>query len=162
METVLRVVVVYLFVLAGLRVLGKREFGQLAPMELVVLLLVPELVSQALVREDFSLTNALVAVATLFVLVYVVSLLTFANDKLEQLIEGTPAVLVQHGRLVTANLNKERVTPSEIFSEMRKAGLEELSQVKWAVLEDDGKISIVAEDSEQQARQIQVKEATVG
>jgi uncharacterized membrane protein YcaP (DUF421 family) len=161
METVLRVVIVYLFVLAGLRILGKREFGQLAPMELVVLLLIPELVSQALVGEDFSLMNALVAVATLFVLVYVVSLLSYANEQLERVVEGTPTILVQHGQLVTTNLNKERVPPAEIFGEMRKAGLEELSQVKWAVLEADGKISIVAEDAEEQGRQAQSQEAAL-
>ena len=62
METVIRVAIVYVFLMAALRFLGKREFGQLSPFDLVVLLMIPELVSQALVREDFSLTNAIVAV----------------------------------------------------------------------------------------------------
>jgi uncharacterized membrane protein YcaP (DUF421 family) len=143
METVLRVAIIYIFVLAGLRVLGKREFGQLAPIELVALLLVPELVSQALVRDDYSLVNAMVAVATLFVLVFLNSLLAHVSRKYESVVESTPTVLAHNGKLVPENLHRERITPSEIYAEMRKTGLERLEQVRWAVLEGDGKISVV-------------------
>lgn len=146
METVIRVAIIYVFILVGLRLLGKREFSQLSTMELVTLLLIPEIVSQSLIREDFSLTNALVGVATLFVLVFLNSLLTHKSKSFEEVVESSPAVLVQHGQLVEENLNKERVAPDEIFSEMHKVGLEKLEQVRWAILETDGNISIVPED----------------
>lgn len=154
METVIRVTIIYLALLLGLRILGKREFSKLSTMELVTLLLIPELFAQALVREDFSITNAFVAVATLFSLVFLTSLLAQKNEKIEGIIEGNPAVLVEHGRLIEENLNKERVTPGEVFSAMRKSGLERLEQVKWAILEGDGKISVVPEESHSQGNPV--------
>lgn len=143
METVVRVVIIYLMILFGLRVLGKREFGQLSPLELVTLLLIPELVAQALVREDFSMTNAIIALTTLFSLVFVTSVLGSRFRRFQGVIEGSPSVLAYHGKLVQENLMEERVSPEEIYTELRKAGLEDLSQVRWAILETDGKISIV-------------------
>jgi uncharacterized membrane protein YcaP (DUF421 family) len=146
MEPVIRVVVIYLFILIGLRLIGKREFSQLSPLELVSLLLVPEIVSQALQRDEYSVTNGLVGIATLFVLVWFTSLLMQRSKRVDYLIEDAPTVLVHHGQLIERHLNQERVTPDEIFVEMRKSGLERLEQVRWAVLETDGKISIVPED----------------
>lgn len=146
METVVRVAVIYLMILFGLRVMGKREFSQLSPLEFVALLLIPELVSQALVREDFSMTNAIVAVATLFALTFLNSTLMHMSKKWEKVTADEPSILVHHGQLNETSMNKERVTPAELFSEMHKAGLETLDQVKWAILECDGKIAIVPEE----------------
>jgi uncharacterized membrane protein YcaP (DUF421 family) len=150
METVIRVTIFYLIILIGLRVMGKREFSQLTPLELVTLLLIPEIVSQSILREDFSLTNGMVAISTLFSLVFLNSLLMQKSKKVEELVSGTPTVLVAHGRFIEENLNEERVTPGEVFGEMHKSGLDELAQVKWAVLEGDGKISVVPVKSEGQ------------
>jgi uncharacterized membrane protein YcaP (DUF421 family) len=149
METVIRVLFVYVFLLVGLRIMGKREFSQLSPLELVTLLLIPELVSQGILREDFSLTNGLIAVATLFSLVFLSSLLQYHSTKISYLISGNACVLVEHGRFVPAHLNKERISPEEIYSEMRRSGLERLEQVKWAILETEGKISIIPFDREE-------------
>jgi uncharacterized membrane protein YcaP (DUF421 family) len=146
METVVRVAIVYVFLMVGLRVLGKREFGQMSPLELVTLLLIPELVSQSLIREDFSLINGLVAVTTLLTLTYVTSLVVHRSRRAEAVISGRPAVLVAHGRFRPQAMNLERVTPDELFNEMHNAGLERLDQVRWAVLESDGQIAIVPEE----------------
>lgn len=143
METVIRIAVIYVFVFVGLRLMGKREFSQMAPMELVTLLLIPEIVSQSLVGEDFSLTNAIIGVSTLFVLVYLTSSLTHMSKGFEDLVESPPTVLAHHGRFVEANLDRERITADEVYGEMRKYGLERIEQVRWAVLESDGKISFV-------------------
>lgn len=145
MDTILRVVVVYGFLLAVLRLLGKREFGQLSPLEFVCLLLIPELVQQALVKDDFSMTNALVAVSTLVLLVFLTSLVTHRSKKLESVLQGQPTLLAAHGKLLNATMDRERVTPDEIFTEMRRVGLDRLEQVRWAVLEPDGHIAIVAD-----------------
>lgn len=146
METVIRVAIIYIVIYGGLRILGKREFSQLAPAELVTLLLIPELVSQALVGEDFSMTNGIIAVTTVFVLVFITSTLMHLNSKVEEVIAGKPVVIVAHGKFIDDNMNKERVSPEEVFTSMHNAGLEQLSEVKWAILENDGKIAIVAED----------------
>ena len=143
METVVRIAIIYVFVLLGLRIIGKRELSQMAPRELVMLLLIPELFSQAALGEDFSMVNAIVACATLLVLVFWTSVVTHLHRPISRAIDASPAVLVRHGELLLDTLDRERVTAEELFSEMRHAGLSRLAQVDWAILEGDGKISIV-------------------
>jgi uncharacterized membrane protein YcaP (DUF421 family) len=142
-ETVLRVVIVYLFLMAALRILGKREFGQLSPMELVSLLLIPELVSNAIQGDDFSLVDALVGVTTLLALTLLTSMLIHRSKTAERVLSACPTVLIYHGKFAEDAMNRERVTPAEIFAELHKAGLEKLEQVDWAILEPDGSISII-------------------
>jgi uncharacterized membrane protein YcaP (DUF421 family) len=143
METVLRVAVIYLFIMIGLRALGKRDFSQISPFDLVTLLLIPEIVQQAIVREDFSITNALIGLSTLFTLVLLTSAITHKSKRAEDIIEGTPTVIVSNGRFVEDNMNKERITPDEVYAEMRKSGLASIEEVRWAILESDGKISFI-------------------
>src|SRR5690625_4751206 len=130
MEIVIRITVIYLFVLVGLHLIGKREFGQLSPFELVTLLLIPEIASQSLTMEDASVSAALIGIATLFSLVFVMTILTYTSKKAENLIEGQPAILVGKGRMIENVMHRERVNPDEIFVEMHKAGLERLEQVR--------------------------------
>lgn len=143
METVIRIVVIYIFLMVALRLMGKREFGELAPFDFVVLLLIPEMFSQAMVREDFSLTNALIAVSTLLTLVFMTSLLNFRFKAFGRAIAGVPAVLVRHGCLVPETLQKERVPPGEVLDAMHAAGLHRMEEVRWAILETDGRITII-------------------
>lgn len=153
METVFRVAIVYFFLMVGLRVIGKRDFSQLSPFDLVTLLLIPEIVQQAMIGEDFSLTNALIAVCTLFVLVFLTSTATHKNMRLERIIEGEPTVVISGGKFVPANMNKERLTPDEIYGELHKSGLARLEQVQWGILETDGKLSFIPFDT----RDLQMK-----
>lgn len=146
METVIRVGVIYLFIVAGLRVLGKREFGQLSPLELVTLLLIPEIVAQGLVREDFSLTNAVIGITTLFSLVFLTSVLSQLYKPFEKLVTGGPAMLAYDGKFIAENMNRERITPDEVYTELHKAGLTKLSQAQWVILEPDGKIAVIAKE----------------
>jgi uncharacterized membrane protein YcaP (DUF421 family) len=129
-----------------LRILGKREFGELAPLELITLILVPDLVSQGVVRSDYSLTNSIIAVTTLFTLVFVISQRSHRFRRLEKWVGGEPTLLVARGRLLVRNLNRERISSQELYGQMHKAGCEQLSHVRWAVLEDDGRISIILEN----------------
>jgi uncharacterized membrane protein YcaP (DUF421 family) len=162
MEVVWRVTVIYLIVFAGLRVLGKREFGQLSPLELVTLLMIPEIVSQALTGEDYSITAGAVGVATLLLLVFLTSLLMHRFKKAEMMIAGEPTVLVSHGKLLEDAMNVTRVTPDEVFSEMHKAGLWTLDQVAWAILEPDGAIAIVAAKTQTNQTAAPDRRAAVG
>ncbi len=152
METVLRIALAYVVIMAGFRVMGKRELSQLSPFELVTLLLIPEIFSQATVGEDFSMTNALVAFTTLLSLVFITSVLAHRSRRFGAVIEAQPSVLVANGKLVERNMNRERITPDELYSELRMFGLEDLSSVKWAILESDGKISVVRADARAPAR----------
>ena len=145
MDMVWRVALAYMFVLFGLRMLGKREFSQMSPSELVALLMIPELLSQALVRDDFSMTNALVGVCTIFLLVFASSAITHVSERAAQAVQSSPTVLISRGCWVPDHLNMERVSTDEVYTEMRKSGLERIDQVRWAMLETDGRISIVPE-----------------
>src|SRR5436190_11275901 len=100
METVLRVIFVYVLVWGCFRVLGKRELTQMSPFELVMLLFIPQLFSRALTRQDYSLTNGLIGFATLVVLVSLTSIAGFQSRFMGRLLKGTPAILVADGRFV--------------------------------------------------------------
>lgn len=139
----MRVVAIYLFLLVALRIVGKREFGQLGPFDLVVLLLIPEMLTEALTVDDQSLTNGFIGVSTLLSLVFLTSLIAYRFRRAGRVIEGEPSVLVQHGFLVPRNLDRERVSPDELRSAIHEAGLERMEQVKWAILSTDGRISVV-------------------
>jgi len=147
METVFRVVFVYFFVWACLRVLGKRTLSEMSPFEFTTIMMFPQLFSRALTRQDYSLTNGVIGAATLFTLVFATAVLSYRSRRVARVLAARPTVLVQDGALVTAHLDQERIRPEEIFSTMRKVGLERLAQVKWAILEADGKISLVPADS---------------
>src|SRR5687768_4416788 len=146
MDTILRVSVIYLFLLATMRLLGKREFGQLSPFEVINLLIISEIVQQAMIRDDYSVVTALTGVSVLLLLVYLTSVLSYRFKKVAHVVEGTPTVLVLNGKYVVYNLDRERIAPDEIQAEMHKSGLEKLDQVKLAVLEDDGKITFIRDD----------------
>lgn len=143
METILRILVLYFFILIGLRIMGKREFSELSPLELVTLLLIPEIGSQAILREDFSLTNAIIAISTLFTMVFIMAVIRFLYNPINEIIEGKPVVLAVDGKFVPENLNQERITPDEVYAQMHHSGLQSLDQVAWAILGTDGKIAIV-------------------
>jgi uncharacterized membrane protein YcaP (DUF421 family) len=155
MDTVIRMAFIYFFLMIALRVMGKRELSEMSPFELVTLLMVPEIFSTALARQDYSMTHATIGAATLFTLVFITSLLTFRFKRVEQIVEGTPTILVHDGRMLEQNLKRERVTAEEVFAEMHQSGLEDLSQVQWAILEVDGKIAIIKTSSEQLAKRRQ-------
>lgn len=143
MEIIIRIAVVYFFVIFGMRMLGKRELNQLSAIELVTLMLVPEIVSQALSGVE-SMTNALIGVATLFTLVYLTSLSSYMWKPAQTAFEGTPLVLHDDkSGLHPDVLDKERITPDEIYAELRLAGYTDLKQVKMVVLEAEGKMSII-------------------
>lgn len=146
METVLRVLFVYLFLLFALRVMGKREFSEITPIELVMLLLIPELLQEALVGHDPSLTNSLIAICTLFLLVFLNSVVTYLNPRAERVVESSPSVLAHEGRLVERNMRKERITPDELLSTIHLQGYEELEQVKWAILQSNGQIAVIPKE----------------
>ena len=146
METVVRVAIVYVFVWACFRVMGKRELSQLSPFEIVTLLFIPQLFSRALTRQDYSMTNGIIGASTLFLLLYLTSAARYRSARVAAVVQGTPRVLIHRGAAVHAHLDRERIALDDILSTMRKAGMQRFEDVEWAILEPDGKISIVARE----------------
>lgn len=155
MGTVIRLVVVYAVIVAALRIMGKREFAQLSPLELITLLLIPDLISTGVLGDDYSLTNGLTAILALFVITFGMAVLMQRFQPVEKLVASEATVLVAHGKMYEHNMNRERISPDELFTEMHKSGLTELNQVEWAILESDGQISLVPADDEKKGRRKQ-------
>jgi uncharacterized membrane protein YcaP (DUF421 family) len=141
-ELLLRVAVVYAGVFLLLRIVGKKHVGELAPFDLVVLLLLSECVQNALIADDTSLTGGLIAAAALFGLNQVVGYAAWRDRKMERLLEGTPRFLVRHGRVLKDVLAREQITQSELMEALRREGCTSLTNVRYAILENDGDISI--------------------
>jgi uncharacterized membrane protein YcaP (DUF421 family) len=146
MEGVLRVATVYLFLMAIFRLAGRRTLADLSPFDLVLLLIISELVQQAIVADDPSLTNAFILCTTLVLLDIGLSLWKQRSPRIERWLEGSPVLLVQHGEPIREALRVMRVDEADILAAARLGqGLERMSQIRFAVLEKTGGISIVPE-----------------
>ena len=141
-ELILRVALVYAAVFMLLRIVGKKHVGELAPFDLVVLLLLSECVQNALIGDDKSLTGGIVAAAALFGLNQLVGYTAWRSKKAGRVLEGTPRVLVRHGRVLKDVLAHEQITQSELLEALRREGCTSLANVRYAVLENDGDITI--------------------
>ena len=140
---VARTLVVYAAVVIGLRLVGKRELGQLGVPDLVVLLLVSSAVQNAMVGADASVPGGLASAATLLVANLGVARLRARSRRIDRLVEGVPTVLVKDGAVVQRNLDHEGVDRDELDSAIREHGLERLDDVRLAVLEPDGSVSVI-------------------
>jgi len=142
-EHIFRAAAVYFFLFLLLRFVGKKHVGDLAPFDLVVLLILSETVQNAMIGDDNSLIGGLVSAATLVVLAHAVGRVCWASKSAERLIEGTPKVLVRHGRRKQDMMRQEQVSISELVEAMRRAGCSNITEIQTAILENDGKISII-------------------
>jgi uncharacterized membrane protein YcaP (DUF421 family) len=142
-EVVLRTAAVYAVVLAGLRVFGKRQLGQVSIADLVMILLIATAVQNAMVGPDVSLSGGLVAAVTLLALNFVV-VRTLARSRLaERLVEGEPTLLIKDGHVQEESLRREGIVADELASAVREHGIEDASGVRVAYLEPDGTISVI-------------------
>jgi uncharacterized membrane protein YcaP (DUF421 family) len=145
LQIVGRTLLVYAGVLIGLRVMGKRELGQMTVFDLVVVLLISNAVQNAMVGSDVSIQGGLLAAVVLLATNRVVAALRIHSAIWGRLIEGTPTVLVQEGQFLEAGLRKEGLERRQVEMAMREHGIDSIGQVKLAILETDGSISIVPE-----------------
>jgi uncharacterized membrane protein YcaP (DUF421 family) len=142
-EKVLRSLVVYLFLLLAFRVLGKRQVGQLTPFDLVVLLIISNVVQNAIIGPDNSLGGGLIGAAVIFLANYVVVELTFRSKRARRLLEAQPTLLINNGRILHENLASERVTLDDLKAALRRSGVDDVEHVRVAVLEENGGISVI-------------------
>jgi len=140
-EKMLRAVIVYLFLVVGLRLAGKRELAQLNPFDLVVLLTLSNTVQNAIIGDDNSVTGGILGAATLLGVNYLVVRFLYRHERLERLVEGEADVLIEDGKILFDRLKGELITLPELESAAHKQGFASLEQVDRAVLEPGGTIS---------------------
>jgi uncharacterized membrane protein YcaP (DUF421 family) len=146
LEIVLRTVVIYLVVLMGVRLSGKREVGQMTPFDLTLLLLISNSVQNAMTGSDTSLVGGIAAAITLLLLNYLIAELSGTNRRFRKVIEGQPTLMVHDGQLMTAHMAKEHVSMDELERSLREHGINNYHDVALAVLEVDGSISCLKYD----------------
>jgi uncharacterized membrane protein YcaP (DUF421 family) len=160
MDIVLRASFMFFAVFLLLRLLGKRELGQMTPFEMVTLVVMGDLIQQGITHNDFSLTGAVLAIATFAFWGVAIGWLVYLFPRLKGALEGEPRVIVRAGELLRDNLRRDRMTVAEVESEMRLAGIARLAEVEWAILEPSGKISFIKRDGGDAARQDEDRPAT--
>jgi uncharacterized membrane protein YcaP (DUF421 family) len=143
-ELIVRGIIVYLFLLALLRITGKRQVGQLAPFDLVLLLVLANAVQNSMNAGDNSLIGGLITATTLIGLNFLVSMVTHRNKTLEAIIEGRPQILIHNGKLFEDVMVKAQLTHHELNAALRRSGCSTVAEVHTAVLENNGAISVVA------------------
>jgi uncharacterized membrane protein YcaP (DUF421 family) len=146
LQIVVRTGVIYLLVLIGVRLSGKREVGQMTPFDLTLLLLLSNSVQNAMTGPDTSLLGGAVAAATLLVLNYLVADVSGASKRFRRLIEGQPTLLVHDGTIIEPHMAREHVSMDELHRALREHGINGCDQVALAVLEVDGSISCLKYD----------------
>lgn len=143
MDIVLRAAIAFVFIWTITRVVGRRELSSMEPFDLILLIVIGDLVQQGVTQSDYSMLGAVLVIVTFALLTVATSYLSFRFRRMRPLLEGEPLLLIEHGRLIDANLRRERLTHEEIAAEARLNQIGDLSDVRYAVLETNGQISFV-------------------
>ena len=144
MDAILRAAAIYFFLLVLMRISGRRTMAQMTPFDLVLLLIVAEATQQGLLGNDFSVTNAFLVITTLIGLDVLMTTLTHRSRGLDRWVNGLPLVLIEDGDVIDDRLEKARVDLEDILQQARETqGIERLEQIKYAVLEKSGGISVI-------------------
>jgi len=146
LEKIVRPLIIYFFLLIAFRIAGKRELGQMTPFDLIVLLTISNVLQNAMIGPDNSLTGGLIGGATLFCVNGVLGRLTLNIPKLARILEGKPTILIENGKIIPGNLRREVMTRTELERAIRKHDLDpetDLPLIKRALLEQDGTVTII-------------------
>ena len=146
MDLVIRATVVFFAILVVTRAVGRRELASLEPFDLIMLIVLGDLVQQWITQSDYSVTGALLVIFTIALLTVGTSYLSFRVKPLRPILDGEPLLLVENGEVVEANLRRERITLEELRSEARQQQIASISEIRFAVLETNGKISFISKD----------------
>jgi len=150
-EFVIRAVVVYLFLIILLQITGKRQIGQMTPFDLVLLLILSNAVQNSMNGGDNSITGGMILATTLVAVNSLIGWLTFRSRRFEQLLEGRPVILVHDGKIDHQSMESVQMTVHDLHAALRTAGCAGPSEVRFAVLENTGKVSVIpkrTDDSE--------------
>lgn len=147
MDAVIRAVAMYVFLLVLFRIAGRRSFSEMTSFDFVLMLIIGEATQQALLGEDFSFINAVVIIVTLIGIDVGFSILKRRFPKFDTLVEGQAMLVVEDGRPLKQRLDRARITEDDILEAARELrGLDRMAQIKFAVLEANGKITVIPKD----------------
>ena len=141
MDLVFRTVFVFFLILVVTRAVGRRELSSMEPFDMILLVVIGDLVQQGVTQSDYSLTGATTVIATLALMTVFTAWLSFRVRRLRPILEGDPIVIVADGEVLERNLRRQRMTVDEVEAEARLQQIESLDDVRFAVLETNGKIS---------------------
>jgi uncharacterized membrane protein YcaP (DUF421 family) len=141
-ELILRAVLVYAFIFLLLRIIGRKHVGELAPFDLIVLLILSDSVQNSLIANETSVTAGLVSAASLFGVNQIIGYISNGSKRAERILEGKPRILVRNGVVRKDVLAREQISLSELVEALRREGCSSLTKVRYAILENDGHISI--------------------
>jgi uncharacterized membrane protein YcaP (DUF421 family) len=142
----LKSIAVYVFIVAAIRVFGKKEFAQLSVVDVVFILLISNSVQTAMVGEDTSLTGGLVAALALFAMNYIFKRLTLGSESISKVIDGEPILLIYNGQVRPNALKEASISLEQLKAVVREHGVEEVSDVNLAIFEVDGNISVLSDN----------------
>jgi uncharacterized membrane protein YcaP (DUF421 family) len=143
MDLVLRTVFVFVLILVVTRAVGRRELSSMEPFDLILLVVIGDLVQQGVTQSDYSLTGTTTVIATMTVLVVSTAYLSFRFKALRPVLEGNPVLVIADGRILEQNLRRQRMTVDELGAEARQQSISSLDDVRYAVLETNGRVSFV-------------------
>jgi uncharacterized membrane protein YcaP (DUF421 family) len=143
MDLVIRATVVFFFIFMITRIAGRRELSSLEPFDVILLVVLGDLVQQGITQSDESVTGTLIVMSTITLLSVAVGWVSFRSGRVRLVTEGEPIVLVQDGRLIERNLRRERLTRGDLEEEARQQQVASLGDIRWAILETDGSISVI-------------------
>ena len=143
LDIIARSAIIYIVVIVGLRLLGKRHVAQLSIVDLVLILLISNAVQNAMVGDDTTIVGGILAAATLLVINFALTYILYRFRPADRIFGGTPTLLVHNGEIIPAHLAQEKITPAELQQVIREHGIETVSEVKTGIMEVDGSISII-------------------
>jgi uncharacterized membrane protein YcaP (DUF421 family) len=141
MDIVLRGIVVFVFLYALMRIMGRRELSTFEPFDLILLIILGDAVQQGLTQDDYSLTGAILAVGTIAAMQVFTSYANFRFPRIRPLLDGEPVVVVQDGKPIEKNLKRERMTIEDLAESARQQGIASIEDAAWGVMETTGRIS---------------------
>ena len=144
----IRTVILFIFVVIALRIMGKRQLGELQPSELVVAIMISDLATVPMQSRDIPLIDGIIPIFTLVVLELLISALVLKSEKLRSLITGRPTIIIEKGKFIPRALSSLRLSIDDITEQLRLAGYTDISQVDSAIIETNGQISILPKESE--------------
>ena len=146
LEKILRPLIVYVFLIIGLRLAGKRELAQINTFDLVVLLMLSNTVQNAIIGDDTSITGGVIGATSLLIINYLIVRFVFRRVDLDRFLEGAPVKLIEDGKVVQRRLDRELITRGELTSAAHRQGFRSLDDVAECVLETGGSLAFIAKD----------------
>jgi uncharacterized membrane protein YcaP (DUF421 family) len=143
MDLVLRTIFVFVLILVVTRAVGRRELSSMEPIDLILLVVIGDLVQSGVTQSDYSLTGTAIVIVTMALLIVGTAWVGFRFQRLRPILEGEPIVVVVDGRVLEKNLRRQRMTIEELGAEARLAQIGSLEDVRYAVLESNGKVSFL-------------------